>query len=66
MLSDPFFLFVVVGAAATVLVLLLGIGGFARGGSANAKYSNRMMRYRIIAQGATVALILLYVFMRRM
>ncbi len=66
MLSDPFFLLVVIGAAVTVLVLLLGVAGFGRGGSSNAKRSNRMMRYRVIAQGVTVALILLYVYMRRM
>ncbi len=66
MLSDPFFLLVVIGAAVTVLVLLLGIGGFARGGAFNARHSNRLMRYRVIAQGVTVGLILLYVFMRRM
>ena len=66
MLSDPFFLLVVIGAAVTVLVLLLGVAGFGRGGDSNAKRSNRMMRYRVIAQGVTVALILLYVYMRRM
>jgi len=65
MLSDPFFLLVVIGAAVTALVLLLGVAGFGRGGGSNAKRSNRLMRYRVIAQGVTVAFILLYVYMRR-
>jgi len=66
MLSDPFFLLVLIGAAVTALVLLLGVAGFGRGGGSNAKRSNRLMRYRVIAQGVTVAFILLYVYMRRM
>ncbi|SLN60143.1 hypothetical protein PSA7680_03155 [Pseudoruegeria aquimaris] len=65
MLSDPLFI-VVAGAALLVLVILMiGIGGFARGGDFNRKHANRIMRYRIIAQAVAVALILLFVYLRR-
>lgn len=65
MLSDPLFL-VVAGATLLVLVILMiGIGGFARGGDFNRKHANRIMRYRIIAQAVAVALILIFVFLRQ-
>jgi len=62
MRSDPFF-YVVLGAVLLVLVILMvGIGGFTKGGEFNRKHANRIMRYRIGAQAVAVALILLYVF----
>jgi hypothetical protein len=65
MLSDPLF-FVVAGACLAVLVILMiGVGGFAKGGEFNRKHSNRIMRYRIGAQFVAVLLILLFVFLRR-
>ncbi|KCV80743.1 hypothetical protein ATO10_15702 [Actibacterium atlanticum] len=64
MFQDP--LFLVVGAACLVVVviLLLGIGGFAKGGDFNRKHANRLMRYRIVAQLGAVILILLFVLLR--
>jgi hypothetical protein len=57
--------FIVVGAVLTVLVvLMIGLGSFTKGGEFNRKYSNKLMRYRIIAQAIAVALILLYVALR--
>ncbi|MFN6979537.1 MAG: twin transmembrane helix small protein, partial [Gemmobacter sp.] len=56
MLNDPLFYVV---AAATILVLgilMVGIGGFARGGDFNRKHANRIMRYRIAAQFVAVIL----------
>lgn len=50
--------------AAVVVVLVIGIGGFAKGGAFNAKYSNKMMRLRILFQFIAVVLIVLYVFLR--
>ena len=50
--------------AAVVAVLVIGIGGFAKGGAFNAKYSNKMMRLRILFQFVAVVLIVLYVFLR--
>ena len=66
MASDPLF-YVVAGSVLLVLVILMiGIGGFAKGGEFNRKHGNRLMRYRIIAQAVAVLLILAFVFFRRM
>jgi len=66
MANDPLFL-IVAGACLTVLIILLiGIGGFAKGGDFNRKHANRLMRYRIYAQAIAVALILAFVFIRRL
>lgn len=55
---------ILVAMAAVVIVLMIGIGGFAKGGAFNQKYGNKMMRLRIIAQFVAVCLILLYVWLR--
>ncbi|MEZ5723121.1 MAG: twin transmembrane helix small protein [Paracoccaceae bacterium] len=65
MFQDPLFLLVVAAVAITALILLTGIGGFARGGNFNRKYANKVMRARILAQAVAIALILLYVYLRR-
>lgn len=64
MLDDP--LFYVVAAAMLVVVLILarGIAAFGLGGVENAKISNKMMRWRIIAQFVAVVIILLFVWLR--
>jgi hypothetical protein len=48
-----------------LVILMIGIGSFAKGGEFNRKHSNRMMRYRIGAQAVAIALILGYVLIRR-
>lgn len=66
MQNDPLFL-VAAGACLLVLVILMiGVGGFARGGDFNRKHANRIMRYRIYAQAGAVALILIYVAYRNL
>ncbi|MEM1382102.1 MAG: twin transmembrane helix small protein [Pseudomonadota bacterium] len=54
------------GAAcfATLGVLMVGIGGFGSG-KASPKFSNRMMRWRIIAQLVAIVLIMLTVLAAR-
>ncbi len=42
---------------ATLLILLVGVGGFAAGGRFNARYGNRLMRMRVAAQAVAVALL---------
>lgn len=65
MRNDPLF-YIVAGATLAVLVILMiGIGGFARGGDFNKKHANRIMRLRIIAQAIAIALILLFVWIRK-
>lgn len=66
MTDDPLFL-AVAGACLLVLVILvIGIGSFGKGGDFNRKHANRLMRYRIAAQAVAVALILLFVTLRGM
>lgn len=64
MLSDPLFIVVALAVLGVLVILMIGIGGFAKGGEFNRKHSNRIMRYRIAAQAVAVVLILLFVFIR--
>ncbi len=50
---------VLVGIAlvATVVVLFAGVVSMARGGSFDARWGNKLMRLRVIVQGAAVALL---------
>ncbi len=66
MLNDPLFIVVAIACLAVVVILLFGIGSFAKGGEFNRKNANKIMRWRLMAQAVAVALILLFVFLRRM
>ncbi len=66
MANDPLFLIVAGACLAVLIILLIGIGGFAKGGDFNRKHANRLMRYRIYAQALAVLLILAFVFIRRL
>ena len=50
---------------AVVVVLMVGIGGFARGGDFNRKYANKIMRLRLLLQFIAVVLIVLFVYLTR-
>ncbi len=65
MTRDPLFLIAAFACLAVLVILMIGIGGFAKGGDFNRKHANRIMRYRIIAQAIAVALILAFVILRR-
>lgn len=65
MASDPLFILVVLAMATVAIILLIGIGGFGKGGSFNRKYANKLMRMRIMAQFVAVLMILLFVFINR-
>ena len=64
MADDPLFLLVIGACVAVLVILLTGIGGFAKGGDFNRKHANRIMRYRIYAQAVAIVLILIYVTLR--
>ncbi|MBC7137812.1 MAG: twin transmembrane helix small protein [Defluviimonas sp.] len=63
--KDPLFLVVAFATLLVLAILMIGIGGFARGGEFNRKHANRIMRYRIGAQAAAIVLILLFVWLRK-
>ncbi len=63
-MDDPFFVVVLISVLAVAVILMIGIGGFAKGGSFNRKYGNKMMRLRIVAQLIAVVLIAIYVWTR--
>ena len=62
MASDPLFIVMIVAMLAVLGILMVGIGGFAKGGDFNRKHENRIMRYRIYAQFVAVLLILAVVY----
>jgi uncharacterized membrane protein affecting hemolysin expression len=64
MTRDPLFLIAAAACLAVLVILMIGVGGFARGGDFNRKHANRIMRLRIIAQAIAVALILVFVLLR--
>ncbi|MEO1538410.1 MAG: twin transmembrane helix small protein [Pseudomonadota bacterium] len=65
MMKDPLFIVVLIACLVVLGILLTGVSGFAKGGDFNRKHANRIMRYRIYAQFAAVALILVFVLVRR-
>jgi hypothetical protein len=45
--------------AATLATLLVGVGALGKGGDFNKKYSNKLMRLRVILQGAAILCLVL-------
>lgn len=64
MTNDPLFTVVIIAVFAVLVILMIGLGSFARGGDFNKKNSNKLMRYRIIAQAIAVVLILGFIWLR--
>lgn len=62
MSDDPLFLIAAVACLVVLGVLMVGVGGFARGGDFNNKYANKIMRLRLLAQFVAVLLILAFVY----
>lgn len=65
MANDPLFLLAAFACIAVAVILMFGIGSFGKEGLDHAKRSNKLMRWRIIAQFIAVVLILLFVFVRK-
>ena len=61
-MSSPLLIIAVITCFFVLLVLVLGIGSFAKGGQFGRKYSNKLMRIRIILQAIAVVLIVTFVF----
>lgn len=64
MRDEPLFLVVALAVLVVTVILMTGLGGFARGGAFNRKFGNKLMQARIIAQAVAIALILLYIWAR--
>lgn len=62
--DDPLFWLAALASLAVLAVLVIGIVTFAKGGEFNRKHGNRLMRYRLYAQGLAVALIVLFAVLR--
>ena len=54
------------GMVVVVGVLFTGIVAMSRGGAFNARYSNYLMRLRVISQGVVVGLLLIYFLLYKM
>ncbi len=58
---DKFVYFLIpVGLAATLIILGVGIFSLAKGGTFAKENSNRLMRLRVMAQGVTIILMLIF------
>ena len=55
---------VVIAMLVTLGVLFTGLFAMARGGEFNAKYGNKLMRWRVMAQGAALLLFALAMMSR--
>ena len=60
--DSPLFLIAALACLAVLAVLIIGVGGFARGGEFNRKYANKIMRLRILLQFIAVVLIVAMVY----
>ena len=62
---DALKILTMIAMAAVAVILGLGFYALNRGGEFGARWSNRLMRYRILAQAVAVALLLLIAVMAR-
>ncbi|MEZ0468909.1 twin transmembrane helix small protein [Phaeobacter sp. SYSU ZJ3003] len=63
-MGDPLYILAILAMAAVVTVLVIGLGGFGKGGAFNHKYGNKMMRLRLLFQFIAVVLVAAYVYLR--
>lgn len=57
MWKDPLVFVATLAVLAVLAVLVIGIGSFGKGGEFNKRNANKLMRYRIYAQGFAVLVI---------
>ncbi|MEZ5920696.1 MAG: twin transmembrane helix small protein [Parvularculaceae bacterium] len=59
-MSSFVFFLIPIGLAATLIILGVGIYSLARGGAFAKENSNKLMRLRVMAQGVTILLMMLF------
>ncbi len=64
MWKDPLFIVASFAVLAVLVILVIGIGSFGKGGEFNKRNANKLMRYRIYAQGFAVLLIVGFAWLR--
>ena len=64
-MSSIFLILAIVTCLVVLIILMFGIGSFAKGGDFGKKYSNKLMRWRIIAQAVAVLLIIVFVYFEK-
>ncbi|GAB5448829.1 twin transmembrane helix small protein [Gymnodinialimonas sp.] len=65
MTNDPLLIAGMVACLAVLVILLLGINSFRKGGADGAKRSNKMMQWRLGMQLVAIVLLLAFVYFRR-
>ncbi|MGP1355130.1 twin transmembrane helix small protein [Roseicyclus sp.] len=65
LMNDPLMIVALLACLVVLVILLMGINSFRRGGEYARQNSNKFMRWRLIAQFVAVVLILAFVFFRR-
>ena len=65
LMSSIFLILAIVTCLIVLIILMFGIGSFAKGGNFGRKYSNKLMRWRIIAQAVAVLLIIVFVYFEK-
>jgi uncharacterized membrane protein affecting hemolysin expression len=65
LMNDPLLIVALLACLVVLVILLMGINSFRKGGEYARQNSNKFMRWRLIAQFVAVVLILAFVFFRR-
>ena len=65
MVQGPLLYLIGVACFAVLVVLLIGVGGFAKGGEFNKKYANKIMQLRLLLQLIAVVIIVAVVWFAR-
>lgn len=64
LLNDPLFIVAAIAAVIVLLILMFGVGTFAKGGEFNRRNANKIMRWRIGMQFVAVVLIVAFAYFR--
>lgn len=62
-MSGFVFLLIPIGLAATAIILGIGLYSLAKGGAFAKENSNKLMRLRVAAQAATIAIMMLFLWL---